>query len=81
MNLNNTCPTGFSGLLYVQGEFDMQGDAELRGAVVVEGLSETKIRGTATDMKIVYDPIALFNAGQLYAPYGLSMKKRTWRQQ
>ncbi len=81
MNLNNTCPEGFSGLLYVKGDFDMQGDAALRGAVVVEGSSGTRIRGTATDMKITYDPIAIFKAGQLYAPLGLSLKKQTWRQQ
>ena len=39
LTVNGTCPQGFQGLVYVAGDYDQQGNADLRGAVVVEGVA------------------------------------------
>ncbi|WP_053768615.1 hypothetical protein [Thermus aquaticus] len=39
LTVNGTCPQGFQGLVYVAGDYDQQGNAGLRGAVVVEGVA------------------------------------------
>jgi hypothetical protein len=39
LTVNGTCPQGFQGLIYVAGDYDQQGNADLRGAVVVEGVA------------------------------------------
>jgi hypothetical protein len=39
LTVNGTCPQGFQGLVYVAGDYDQQGNADLRGTVVVEGVA------------------------------------------
>jgi hypothetical protein len=39
LTVNGTCEKGFQGLIYVAGDYDQQGNADLRGAVVVEGVA------------------------------------------
>jgi len=39
LKVNGTCRQGFQGLVYVAGDYDQQGNADLRGAVVVEGVA------------------------------------------
>ena len=40
LTVNGTCSQGFQGLIYVAGDYDQQGNADLRGAVVVEGVAD-----------------------------------------
>ncbi|MFD1732339.1 hypothetical protein ACFSC4_16645 [Deinococcus malanensis] len=40
LTVNRTCPVGFSGAIYVMGDYDQQGHSLIRGAVIVEGAHE-----------------------------------------
>jgi hypothetical protein len=40
LTVNSTCPAGFSGVIYVMGDYDQQDHSLIRGAVIVEGAHE-----------------------------------------
>ncbi len=49
LRINGTCDEGFSGVIYVKGEYSQQGNSAITGAVVAEGntsLQTTKVAGT-----------------------------------
>ncbi|GEM49129.1 hypothetical protein [Deinococcus cellulosilyticus] len=81
LTLNGTCNSGFTGLLYVMGDFSNQGNSTINGAVVVEGqvyTSGTKVKGTMT---INYDPNVFLQRGRHLAVSRISAVTATWRQQ
>ncbi|GAA6742930.1 hypothetical protein [Thermus antranikianii] len=71
LKVNGTCDSGFEGLVYVAGDYDQQGNAQIRGAVVVEGVADlqgckgedcwTNIAGTGQRQgKITFDPWVMY---------------------
>ncbi|ACO45251.1 pilus assembly PilX N-terminal domain-containing protein [Deinococcus deserti] len=40
LTVNGTCAAGFSGAVYVMGDFDQQGNSVIRGAVITEGADQ-----------------------------------------
>lgn len=77
---NTLCPAGFEGLVYVKGEYSNQGNAIIRGAVIVEGEQSTRLAGNGSPYKVVYDPLALLNVGTLFSPWQFDPIAGTWRQ-
>ncbi|WP_027463029.1 PilX N-terminal domain-containing pilus assembly protein [Deinococcus ficus] len=45
LTVNGTCDAGFSGAIYVMGDYDQQGNSTIRGAVIAEGATQI-INGT-----------------------------------
>ncbi len=45
LTVNGTCAAGFSGAIYVMGDYDQQGNSTIRGAVIAEGATQI-INGT-----------------------------------
>ncbi|MBS3933030.1 MAG: hypothetical protein KGZ35_01610 [Truepera sp.] len=88
LTINGSCEKGFSGLIYVRGQYRQQGNSIINGAVVAEGRSElgnpsddTALAGTGQGAaKLGYDPRALLEASLLIAPAEFSLSRGTWRQ-
>lgn len=76
--INTTCAGGFQGLLYVKGQYNMQGNASIQGAIVVEGHVETRLRGTGND-KVEYDPMVLLEVGKSLSPWNFKQVAGSWR--
>ena len=81
LTFNGTCTAGFRGVLYVMGDLSAQGNYNLAGAVVVEGVTrftQTSVAGTNT---ITYDLRAILDSGRDLSPLTLQSVQGTWRQQ
>jgi hypothetical protein len=79
--INGVCADGFQGLLYVQGDYDNQGNSVLSGAVVVEGETTTTMLGTGSGsfLKVNYDPKVLLEVGQNLSPWTFEPVSGSWR--
>ena len=77
--INGVCASGFQGLLYVKGAFDMAGNSTIQGAVVVEGDVETKMLGTGEPLKVEYDPKVLLEVGKSLSPWNFKQIAGSWR--
>ena len=76
----------FRGLLYIVGDLRMQGNVNMFGAIVVEGLvttdDDTEVTGAGRDPRIQYDRNALLDAARSFpVSGGLQRESGTWRQQ
>lgn len=82
LTLNGTCSKGgnFTGLLYVMGDFRNQGNAIVKGAVVVEGQVLTAGTSAGGTMTINYDNRVFLERGRHLAITRVSPLKATWRQ-
>ena len=81
LTFNGTCTAGFSGVLYVMGNLSAQGNFDLRGAVVVEGVTRFTQTSVAGTNKITYDLRAILDSGRDLSPLTLQSVQGTWRQQ
>ncbi|WP_243027178.1 pilus assembly PilX N-terminal domain-containing protein [Thermus albus] len=90
LTVNGTCRSGFKGLIYVTGDYNQQGNAVIRGAIIAEGQvnsnctqggnqeCRTDITGTGQEEpKVFYDPLVLakFRSESL----NLTPLSGTWR--
>lgn len=71
----------FTGVVYVIGNFENQGNSTINGSVIVEGnvnLNATKVAGTMT---IQYDPLAVLRSAKKLSPVSFALRNGTWSQQ
>lgn len=89
---NGTCSAGFSGVIYVRGSYNQQGNSEIIGAVVAEGPTQvnndpsqlspsdtTQLAGAGTP-KLEFDPDVLYRQSRLLSPWQFETIAGTWRQ-
>ena len=84
LKVDGTCKEGFKGLIYVLGGYEQRGEANISGALVVEGAPGTcGSQACGVDIgggQITYDAGALKWAERSAAPYTLSVEPNSWRE-
>ncbi|WP_309572109.1 hypothetical protein [Deinococcus sp.] len=94
INQSKSDPCGFSGVLYVRGNVNIQGNIQMCGAIVVEGTvtenannqvisvgSSSSEQFAGNGKKITYDPRVLFDVTQGTGKITFATVAGTWRQQ